>query len=109
MNSWKPIIIGENLQACLEPKNIMDNNAAALLKDTQIMGHLTKGKSGLYAKTIYYFLPANQSLRSLPVVAVKGKRAKYGDGYGLQISSSIKFKGEAKCIKILQQQLNLFS
>ena len=33
MNSWKPII-GEELQTCPEPENIMDKYTVAVLKDT---------------------------------------------------------------------------
>ena len=106
MSSWKPII-GENLQTRPEHDNIMNKYAAALLKDTQIVGHLTKGESGRYAKTIFYLPRANKS--NSAVVTVKGKRTDYGDGQDLQIPCTLKFKGEAKCIKILQEQLNLYS
>ena len=51
MNSWNPII-GENLQTRPEPENIMDKYDVAVLKDRQVVGHLTKGKSGRYAKTM---------------------------------------------------------
>ena len=105
MNSWKPII-RENLQTRPELENIMDKYAAAFLKNTQLVEHLTKGKFGRYAKTIFYSLPVNQS--NSTVVTVKGKRTNYGDGQGLQIPSTIKLKGEAKCVKILQEQLNLY-
>ena len=53
INNWKPII-GENLQTCPEPDNIMNKYAVAVLKDTQVVGHLTKGKSERCAKTVFY-------------------------------------------------------
>ena len=106
MNSWKPII-GEELQTCPEPENIMDKYTVAVLKDTQVVRHLTIRKSGRYAKTVFYFLQVNQS--NSVVVTLKGKKTNYRDRKALQTSCTIKFKGEAKCIKILQEQLNLFS
>ena len=51
MNSWNPII-GENLQTRPEPENIMDKYDVAVLKDRQVVGHLTERKSGRYAKTM---------------------------------------------------------
>ena len=86
MNSWNPII-GENLQTRPEPENIMDKYDVAVLKDRQVVGHLTKGKSGRYAKTMF----------------------SYRDGQGLQIPCTIKFKNEENCFKILQGELNLNS
>ena len=85
---------------------MMDEYAVAVLKNTHVVWHLAKGKTGQYAKIIFCFLQANQS--NCVVVAIKGKRTNYGDGQGLQIPCK-KFKGEAKCIKILQEQLNSYS
>ena len=49
MNSWKPII-GENLktfpehrQTFPEPESIIDKHIVTVLKDSQVVGHLTKG------------------------------------------------------------------
>ena len=70
MNIWKPII-GDNLQTRPEPEDMMETYAVAILKDKQFVGHLTKEKFGRYAKTIFYFLRANQS--SFAIVTVKGK------------------------------------
>ena len=44
MNDWKPII-GENLSTRSEPENTIDKYTVAVLKDTQVLGHLCKGKS----------------------------------------------------------------
>ena len=40
MNSYKPIV-GENLQTCPEPENIIDKYAAVVLKDSKVVEHLT--------------------------------------------------------------------
>ena len=44
MNDWKPIT-GESLSTRSEPENITDKYAVTVLKDTQVVGHLCKGKS----------------------------------------------------------------
>ena len=38
---------------------VTDTYAMVVLKDTPALGHLSNGKTGRYAKTIFYFLPAN--------------------------------------------------
>ena len=105
-NSCKTLI-GENFQIHPESKNIINKYFMAVLKDIRVVGYLNKGKSGRYAETIFYFLSAYQS--NSAVVTVKGKRTNYGDRQGLHIPCKIKFKEEAKCFKILQEQLNLYS
>ena len=59
MNELTPEI-GEILKTCLEPKNVVDRFAVAVEKEGQITGHLNKGKSGRFAKTIFSFLRAKQ-------------------------------------------------
>ena len=55
-NSWKPII-EEVLNTFNEPQNEVDKYAVSVLdSDNTVVGHLRKGKSGKYAKTIFYFL-----------------------------------------------------
>ena len=106
MNSWKTII-GENMQTYPKPEDIMSKYTVAVLKDTRVARRLTKVRSERCAKIIFYFLWANQS--NSAVVTVKGKRTNYGDGQSLQIPFPIEFIGEAKCIKILQERLTLYS
>ena len=55
MNDWTPIL-GENLSIRLEPKNYIDKYAVAVTKDARVISHLKKGKTGRYAKTVFYFL-----------------------------------------------------
>ena len=45
MNDWTPIL-GENLPTSPEPQNEIDKYAVAVTKDTQVIGHLKKGKTG---------------------------------------------------------------
>ena len=58
MNDWTPLL-GENLSTRLEPENEIDKYSVAVTKDARLVVHLNKGKTGRYAKTIFYFLRAN--------------------------------------------------
>ena len=78
----------------------------AITKDGRVIGHLKKGKTGRYAKTVCYFLRAN--LMNIISITVTGKRVNVGDGQGLQIPCTIFFKGEEKYIAVLKEQLNLY-
>jgi len=105
MNEWTPVI-GETLQTRPEPENEIDKYAVAVTKDEKIIGHLKKGKTGRYAKTIFQFLHANPI--NIANITVTGKRVNLGDGEGLQIPCAISFEGEEKYLDILKKQLNLF-
>ena len=70
LNNWK-LIVEENLQARIEPDNIMNKYIMAVLKNTYIIGYLTKGKSGRYAKTIFCCLQDKQL--NVAVVTVREK------------------------------------
>ena len=54
---WVPFV-GETLQCQMEPENIVDNYAVAIIKKGKIVGHLMNGKSGKFVKTVCYFLRA---------------------------------------------------
>ena len=87
MNDWKPIL-GENLSTRPEPENEIDKYAVT--KDARVIGHLKKRKTGRYAKSVFYFLPANPM--NTASITVTGKRVNFRDGQGLQISCTILFK-----------------
>ena len=78
----------------------------AFTKDARVIGHLKKGKTGRYAKTVFYFLRANPI--NTASITVTGKRVRFRDRQGLQIPCTILFKGEEKYIDILKKQLNLY-
>ena len=105
MNDWTPIL-GENLSTRPESESEIDKYAVAVTKDAQVIGHLKKGKTGQYAKTIFYFLWAN--LMNTARIPVTGKRVNFGDGQGLQIPCTILFKRDDKYIEVLEKQLNLY-
>ena len=49
--------------------------------DESIVGHVPLGKSGKFAKTIFYFLKANK--KHSRVIKVPGKVINGGDGLGM--------------------------
>ena len=51
---------GDILKTCLEPENAIDKFAVAVEKERQIVGHISIGKSGRFAKTTSYLILANQ-------------------------------------------------
>lgn len=104
MNIWEPTI-GEVLKARLEPENEFDKFAVAVEKSGAVVGHLAKGKSGRFAKTISFFLRANHE--NSCSVEVKGKRVNLGDGEGLQIPCTLHFTGETRYIDKLRDILLL--
>ena len=99
-------ILGENLSTRPEPETEIDNYVVAVTKNARVIGHLKKGKTGRYAKTVFYFLRAN--LMNTISIIVTGKRVNVGDGQGLQIPCQILFKGEEKYVEVLKEQLNLY-
>ena len=55
---WKPEI-GDVLKTKREPENKTDKFVVAVMKEKEkdlVVGHLKKGKSGKFAKTIFLFL-----------------------------------------------------
>ena len=99
---WIPVI-GECLLSEREPDNPKDKYAVCVKKENRIVGHLPLGKSGKFAKTIFYFLKADE-LSSCKIV-VTGKPVNLGDGDGMQVPCKLMFTGVKKCIDILQKHL----
>ena len=85
MNDWTPIL-GENLSTRSEPENEIDKYAVAITKDARVIGHLKKGKTGRYAKTVFYFLRAN--LMNTISITVTGK------GLMLEMGKACKFPAQ---------------
>ena len=78
---WAPEL-GEHLEVQCEPENPVDKYAVCLkTSNGTIVGRLKKGKSGHFAKTIFYYLrshaPANR------IAKVTGKRFNLDDDEGL--------------------------
>ena len=79
---WKPRV-GTVLEAIPEPTNPIDKYAVCMLLGDKVVGHLKRGKSGRFAKTISYFLQADPC--SSCRVIIKGKAVNLGDGEGMQV------------------------
>ena len=99
---WTPSP-NEMLKAVPEPTNVVDKYAVCVLIGEVIVGHLKKGKTGRFAKTIFYFLRADE--KGSCAAIVRGKAVNLGDGEGMQVPCTLHFKGTPKYINVLQQQL----
>ena len=99
MTKWTPKY-GEILKARPEPENEYDKYAVAVAGD--VVGHIFKGRSARFAKTVSYFLHASNENCW---VEVAGKRVNLGDAEGLQIPCILHFSGEAKFVSKLKDIL----
>lgn len=102
-NEWVPVV-NENLRARTEPENVVDKYAVCVLSGEDVVGHLKKGKSGRFAKTVFYFLRGDKD-GSCSVI-VGGKPVNLGDGEGIQVQCTLHFTGQKKFIEVLRKQLS---
>ena len=65
----------------------MDKYAVSILKVGEVVGHLKKGKTCRFAKTIFYFLRADK--KNSCTAIVKGKPANLGNGDGMQVPCTL--------------------
>ena len=66
----------------MEPENREDKYAVAVIdRESRIVGHLPKGTSGKYAKTVFFFLRADAL--NICSVEVTAKAVNLGDGKGM--------------------------
>ena len=91
------------LKAVPEPKNVVDKYPVCVMLSDEIVEHLKKGRSGRFAKTVFYFLRADE--KGSCTAIVKGKAVNLGDGKGMQVPCTLHFKGTKKFIDVLRQQL----
>ena len=103
LDDWKPCW-GEVLQAIPEPNNAVDKYAVCVLKDGEVVGHLKRGKLGHFAKTIFYFLEADQH-SSCSVIIKADKAVNFGDGEGMQVPCKLRISGQEKFVNILKKEL----
>ena len=102
--SWTPFI-GEDLGVKMQADNIVDRYAVAVFTggENNVVGHLPLGKSGRFAKTVFYFLKANKENECK--VVILGKAVNKNDGLGMKVPSRLIFTAEKKFIDILKQTL----
>ena len=102
-NVWAPVE-NEKLDIRMEPGNKKDKFAVAVIGGSEaVVGHLMKGKTGRFAKTIFYFLRESQYNRCN--VRVTGKAVNQGDGKGMKIPCMLTFKGQSEFVDVLIQEL----
>ena len=99
---WVPKI-GETLSTEREPGNSKDKYAVCVKKNEYIVGHLPLGKTGNFAKTIFYFLRADKY--SICEVEITGKPVNLVDGEGMQVSCKLNLTGKRKFVNISQNSL----
>ena len=81
--NWTPVN-GEKLTGVMESNNLMDKYAVADRRsDESIVGHAPLGKSGKFAKTIFYFLNTNN--KHSCVIRVLRKAINDDDGLGMKV------------------------
>ena len=74
-------------------------------KENEVVGYLSFGKDGKFAKTVFYFLRADEY--GSCNVLIKGKPVNLDDGDEMHVSCTLNFIGQKKFICILQKTLEL--
>ena len=60
MTMWEPKN-GKFLETRLDPENELNKYAVAVIKNSVVVGHSAKGKTGRFAKTISFFHRASNN------------------------------------------------
>ena len=97
--NWVPKT-GETLLTEREPGNPKHKYAVCEKKNECILGLLPLGKTGNFAKTIFYFLRAYKY--SVCEVEITGRSVNLGDGKEMQVPCKLKLTGKSKFVNILQ-------
>ena len=97
-NIWLPILNTE-----IEPSNVMDKIAVVIKNNNTTAGHLPKGKTGRFCKTVFYFLKIENT--SCKVVITSQKAVNLGDGLGMRIPCKLIFREQSQFVDILEQEL----
>ena len=69
----------------------------------KVIGHLPHGKSGKFAKAIFYFLKRAKENRCQ--IIVHGKAVNQNHGLGMKVPSRLLFTAEEEFIDILKERL----
>ena len=101
---WTPFL-QEELCGEMEPANPADKYAVAVKKNNVVVGHLPLGCSGKFAKTIFYFLRADEWSECKVIVTEKPVNCRDRDG--MQVPCLLKSHGQKSLIGILKQQLDV--
>ena len=95
MDIWEPTI-GETLLAKMEPSNIKDRKAVAVIKDGETVGHVPLN----LASKLFQFLrrDINEAF-----VEVTGAKVNRGAGYGLEIPCIYRLYGPSIYINRMKE------
>ena len=103
-NIWTPKL-GEHLEVHCEPENIIDKYAVCVkTANGATVGHLKKGKTGRFTKTIFYYLPSHPE--AICTAKVTGKMFNLGDR-GVTSSLHPEYHRTKKHVSVLTQQFDL--
>ena len=80
----------EQLATKMELNNKMDKFAVAVFNSHTVVRHLMKEKTGRLAKTIYYFLKADEH-NACTVEVITGKAVNLGDGMDMRVPCLLTF------------------
>ena len=105
-DSWQPST-GDLLTAVIEPDNDYDKYAVCVKEGDRIVGHIETGKTGRFAKTIHYFLRADEYAQC--DVLVTGKQVNLGDRKGLKIPCQLHLVGRHEFLEILRKQVDILN
>ena len=94
---------GKQLGVSMEPDNQMDKFAVCVKIIEKIVGHLKKGTSGRFTKTIFYFLRSDAY--SSAWAKVTGKKCNLGDGERIQVPCKLSLSGQARFVSLLRKEL----
>ena len=98
MDIWNSFL-GEELPLRREPENVVDEQAVAITKDSQVVGHVAIE----FPSILFHFLarPCNKG-----IAKVTGRKINQGAGHGLEISCVLRLYGPPKYLERLQQLLD---
>ena len=91
--------MNEELETEMEPDNVTDKYAVCVKKNSSIVRHLPLDKNRKFAKTIFYFLRADQDAECKVVII--GKEVNLGDEDRMQVPCKLKISGPRKMVEIL--------
>ena len=75
--------VEQALKPIPEPENVVDKYAVCTMLGDEIVWHLKKGRTGRFAKAVFYFLRADE--KGSCTAVVQGKAVNLGDGEGMQV------------------------
>ena len=95
--------LGEVLQCRMEPDNIVDKYAIAVMNKDRVVGQLMKRKNLKFEKTVFFFRKTDEI--DSATVKIAGKAVNKGKGMGMGVPCSILFTGNKPKLDKLKEIL----